>query len=201
MSSYIPVIGIVGGIGSGKSTVAGCFGELGCAIIDADRIGHELLGQPDIRSRIIRQWGRGILDGQGRIDRKRLGRIVFAEPSELAKLNEIMHPRISERIADEIARIRSAGDARGIILDAAVLIESSWDLFCDELLFVDSPQELRMERVMETRGWDEATWRRREKSQFSVDTKAGACSYRINNSTDVSHLKKRVRSLLEAITT
>jgi dephospho-CoA kinase len=201
MTADVPVIGLVGGVGAGKSTVAHCLERLGCAVIDADRIGHHLLEEIEVRDQIVQQWGRDVLDEQGRVDRKALGSIVFSDSQELARLNRIMHPRIAERIASQIALHQRGGLCRAVVLDAAVLFEAGWDRFCDEILFVDAPQDVRMKRVMENRGWDEVAFRARENSQISVDTKADACSYRIHNSTAMPHLEKRVRAILDSITT
>jgi len=199
MSSRIPVIGIVGGIGSGKSTVADLMGQKGCAVIDADRIGHELLKLPDVREALAETWGPGILDAQGRVDRAGLGRIAFGSADELVKLNAIMHPRIAAEISRRIEHLRAEQGVRAIILDAAVLLEGGWDRFCDEIVLVRSPQDVRDKRVTESRRWTSRERRQREKMQISIDTKAGSCSYEVDNSSSLAHLDKRVDELLKRI--
>lgn len=199
MTRRIPVIGIVGGIGSGKSTVAELMGRMGCAVIDADRIGHELLELPDVRDALRRIWGRRIFDDQDRVDRAALGRIVFGDGRELARLNAIMHPRIGAEIARRIEHLRAGPDVRAIVLDAAVLFEAGWERFCDATVFVHASQDVRDKRVMESRGWDRSQRRQREKMQISIDTKAASCSDGIDNSSSITHLHKRVEELLDRI--
>jgi dephospho-CoA kinase len=195
----VPVIGIVGGIGSGKSTVAELMGRMGCAVIDADRIGHELLELPDVRDALKAIWGPRILDDQGRVSRTALGKIVFGDGRELARLNAIMHPRIGTEIARRIEDLRARGQLRAIVLDAAVLFEAGWDRFCDRIVLVKASQEIRDKRVKENRGWDPSRRRQREKMQISIDTKAASCSDEIDNSSSIAHLQKRVEELLGRI--
>src|SRR5688572_22565289 len=102
----IPTLGIVGGIGSGKSLVAHTMENLGGRLINADKLGHEALEQPDIKGRLVARWGNDVLDNAGRADRKKIGRIVFADPRELKALEGLVFPYIEKRILEEIARAR-----------------------------------------------------------------------------------------------
>ena len=99
-----PVIGILGGIGSGKSTVAAEFGKLGCAVIDADRIAHEMLDEPTVKKQIIETFGNSILDSNSRIDRAKLANLAFADADSLAKLNAIVHPPVLAEVERRIER-------------------------------------------------------------------------------------------------
>jgi dephospho-CoA kinase len=191
----MPVIGIVGGVGSGKSTAAEAFVELGCARIDADALGHAVLREPDVKAAIVKQWGGAVLDAAGEVDRAALGRRVFADPAELERLNAIVHPRMGERIAAEIETIRRRNAAVGVVLDAAVLFEAGWDTLCTHVVFVDAPACVRRRRVEAARGWDAASWRRREKSQIPLDSKRRRCYASIDNSSSASCLRKQVREL------
>jgi dephospho-CoA kinase len=194
----IPVLGVVGGVGSGKSRVAEILSEFGCAVIDADRVGHEALREADIRQAVARRWPEAV-GPDGEIDRKALAGCVFGDAGDLAELNAILHPRIGERIGERIARLRETGGVRAIVLDAAVLFEAGWQEICDAVLFVDAPADLRLERVRRTRGWDERQWRDRENSQISLDIKRDACEYIVRNGSSVSHLREQLRRQLQTI--
>src|SRR5439155_10862936 len=98
----IPVIGIIGGVASGKSVVADAMRKLGGHVIAADQLGHDALLQPDIQMKIVERWGKAVLDGQGKPDRKKIGAIVFADVTQLRALESLVFPFIEERISEEI---------------------------------------------------------------------------------------------------
>ena len=127
-----PIIGILGGIASGKSSVAAAFAELGCAVIDADDIAHDLLSESHVKSLVVNEFGTDILDSSGQIDRNKLGEIAFAEESRLSTLNKILHPLIMERAEQLIGRYEGVEKIKAIVLDAALLVEVGWDKKCDE---------------------------------------------------------------------
>lgn len=195
-----PIIGIVGGIGSGKSKVASELAALGCAVLDADAIGHELLDEAEVRGQVRRRWGDGIFGSNGPdgpVDRRALGEIVFASESELAALDEILHPLIRSRLEEGIAA--ALQETPAIVIDAAVLFEAGWDELCTVVVFVDAPEKLRYQRVASSRGWSGAKWRRREKSQISLDTKRGKCDYIVDNSSSVLCLRRQVSSFFSGV--
>ncbi len=194
-----PVIGLVGGVGSGKSTVADILARRGLTRIDGDRIGHEILTRPEVRRQVVGRFGPDVLDEAGQVDRKLLGRAAFAAPDRLAELNAIMQPRIRAEIERRIAAARQDPAVPAVVLDAAILLEAGWDDLCSDLVFVRSDEAQRRDRVGKERGWDEADWRNREKSQFAVDRKAAACSYELDNRSSVSDLPARVRELIQRI--
>lgn len=193
------VIGIVGGIGAGKSTVAAELVQLGCARIDGDAIGHALLADPEVRRQIRQRWGEGVFSPEGDVRREALGEIVFADAAELRALGEILYPRIRRGIEEQIARAQADPDVRAIVLDAAVLFEAGWDDLCTHVVFVRAPQADRARRVRQQRGWDDSTWRRREKKQISLDKKAAQSDYTVDNSSGSSYLRKQVRRLFQLI--
>ena len=112
------MIGIVGGIGAGKTTASAELAALGCEVIDVDAIGHELLGDERIRQRLSARWGREIFDADGAVDRRRLGELVFDSPEELAALNEIMHPSIRVKLVELIACARAEKSVPAVVLPA-----------------------------------------------------------------------------------
>ncbi len=195
----IPIIGILGGIGSGKSTVAREFGALGCGCVDADALGHELYERPDVLAALRARFGEGVCDPSGRVDRKKLGQAAFASPESLSALNEIMHPRIRQRIIEQIERLRNQAGWQAIVVDAALLLETDWHELCDVFVYVDAPQQERRGRVEAARAWDEETWRRRENSQKTLDIKKARAEYVIDNRFSDSCLHEQVRSVLQRI--
>ncbi len=196
-SSNKPVIGIVGGIGAGKSVVANCFADQGYTLIDADTIGHALLDTQAVREAIVDTWGSDVLNAAGQVDRHALGRLVFAAPAAMAALNRIMHPRMAREIQDRIDQLTDG--SRGAVVDAAVLFEAGWDALCDSVVYVDTPFETRLERVSANRGWDEAELHRRESHQIPLDKKRALCDYALGNHASVSCLEDEVRQLIARI--
>jgi dephospho-CoA kinase len=193
----LPTIGIVGGIGSGKSLVAEVMQKLGGYLIAADPLGHEALQQPDICAKLTERWGNGILDERGHVDRRTLGRIVFANANELAALEALVFPYIEQRILQETARARTQPDFPFIILDAAIMLETGWHEYCDKILFVDAPRPLRLARLQEKRGWNEPELERREKVQMPVEEKKAHADAVIVNDGDYDKVARQVQVTLE----
>ncbi|MFO0919015.1 MAG: dephospho-CoA kinase [Planctomycetaceae bacterium] len=181
----IPVIGIVGGVGSGKSAVAKALAELvPCAVIDADRAGHQALELPDVRAALRTRFGDEIFDGQGAVIRSKLAANVFGETPEAVAargdLEQIVHPAIARLVAEQIDRHEAARDVRWILLDAAVMLEAKWRTQTDAVVFVDVSEEARWQRVQQ-RGWSQEEWKRREASQWPVERKRAAADIVIDN--------------------
>ena len=177
-----PVIGLVGGIGAGKSTVAAALVKHGGRVVAADPLGHEALEQPDIRARVIEVWGeRDILTPQGKIDRKRLGRIVFPSPVERSRLEHLVHPYIEQRLREEIANAQADPNVKFVVLDAAIMLEAGWDGVCDKLIFVDAPHVVRLDRVQSQRGWTEQELANREAVQMPSKKKKERADAVIDN--------------------
>ena len=193
----IPTIGIVGGIGSGKSTVALALQELGGFIVNGDSLGHEALCSPGIKEKLIDHWGNAVFDASGEVDRRKLGRIVFADPAELKKLEGLVFPYIEKRIREEIAAARSRPTAKFIILDAAIMLETGWNRNCDKILFVDAPRELRLARLAEKRGWDANELERREKAQMPIEDKRRRSDAVIINDGDPEKVARQAKVTLE----
>ena len=193
-----PVIGIVGGIGSGKSLAASMFGEIGCAVIDVDRIGHAVLEDPEVIDAVRRRWSDAVIGTEGSVDRGALGRIVFADPAEMTALREISWPRIGQRLARQVGEAMSNRAFRAVVVDAAVLFEAGWDANCTHVIFVDAPEALRRQRVA-CRGWSAEDLMRRENQQIPLDSKRRRCYATLHNRSSEPHLREQVRLLLERI--
>lgn len=188
------VIGILGGVASGKSAVARLLAEAGAGVLDADRIGHEVLGLAEVEAAARARWGDAIFDAAGRIDRGRLAAIVFTPPPEgpreRAALEELTHPRIAERIRGEAERLAAAG-CPAAVLDAPLLLEANWDRLCDRLVFVEAPRHVRLARALE-RGWSRAEFAAREHAQTPVEQKRARADLIIENSGDLEETREQV---------
>ena len=188
------VIGLLGGIGSGKSTVGRILAEEGCVVSDADAIVRNLLDQADIRSELISWWGEDILK-DGRIDRPGIARVVFADSEQRARLEGLLHPRVEEERRRMFAE---AGNARALVIDAPLLLEVGLDDGCDVLVFVDTPQEHRVARVKD-RGWTSEDLDAREKAQWPLDRKRQVAHYVLVNDGDFASLRRRTIDLLQSL--
>jgi dephospho-CoA kinase len=184
------LVGLTGGIGSGKSTVSAMLADRGAEIIDADQIAREVVlpGTP-AWCKIREHFGPGVLTPDGFIDRKALGELVFADPAKLAVLNEITHPAIFERIAD---RLEAAHDRHAVVvLDAALLLETELAQRVDLVLLVHAPREAQVERlVLRGMGADQAN--ARIAAQLSEDERLAGADLVIDNSGRREELGKRV---------
>jgi dephospho-CoA kinase len=178
-----PVLGLIGGMGSGKSLIAAHLARRGGRLIVGDQIGHEALRQPDIRGRVVARFGPGILAADGReIDRRKLGAVVFADPARRQALEAIVFPWIERRIREEMAEARADPAVRFVVLDAAILLEAGWNSVCDSLVYVDAPREVRMSRLAAQRNWTPEEVEAREKAQMPLEEKRGRADFVIDNS-------------------
>jgi len=194
-----PIIGLLGGIGAGKSTVAKEFEKLGCGRIDADAIGHELLKDPKVKEELKNRWGEKIFTPSGEIDRTALADIVFRSAEDIAALNRIMHPRIRQRMEQQIEAFLADPSIPAVVIDAALLTETDWQELCNILIFVSAKDELRYNRVKQSRGWDYDTWKARENLQNPLDIKASKAEYIIDNNLNESSLREQVRTIFRRI--
>jgi dephospho-CoA kinase len=177
-----PVLGLVGGIGAGKSTVATALVRHGGKVVAGDPLGHEALEQPDILARVADIWGdRGILTADGKVDRKKFGRIVFPSPVERSRLEHLVHPYIEQRIREEIEKAIADPATKFVILDAAVMLEAGWDGVCDKLVYVDAPRSVRLERVQRQRGWTDQDLANREAVQMPCEKKKERADVVVDN--------------------
>jgi dephospho-CoA kinase len=178
------VIGILGGIASGKSFVAEEFARLGAGVLDADRAGHEVLRLPWVEDAARARWGNRVLDADGQIDRSRLAEIVFADSPqgrrERTFLEQLVHPSIARLLQQQVEEMAAAGTVVAVV-DAALLLEAGWDTLCEELIFVEAEKKTRLARAA-TRGWTEEEFNAREAAQQSLDFKRSRAVAIIDNS-------------------
>lgn len=173
-SAAIPVIGITGGVGSGKSAVLAMLEKyFDTAVIQADQVARELM-QPGKASyvRIVDCFGKDILEKDGSIDRNKLSGIVFQDAERLEQLNSMTHPEVKKEILSRIARIKSEGRVRRIAVEAALLIEGGYREYLDELWYIYADDATRIARLKEGRGYSE------EKSRSIMENQLGEAEFR-----------------------
>jgi dephospho-CoA kinase len=192
-----PVIGLIGGIGGGKSSTAEAFRRRRAKVISGDRLGHEALIQPAIKEKLVQRWGRGILNEDGEIDRRRVATIVFADPTDRAALEALSFPWIERRISEEIAAAQADPAVSVIVLDAAVMLEAGWDRFCDRIVYVDAPPEVRLKRLALERGWTREEVEARERAQYSAALRRGRADATIDNGSMPDQLFEQVEQLIK----
>ncbi|MBL7152191.1 MAG: dephospho-CoA kinase [Phycisphaerae bacterium] len=194
-----PIIGILGGIGSGKSTVANEFGKLGCGVVNADNLAHALLDEEGVRDEVVGVFGGRICDSSGRINRRKLAGIVFADAEKLSLLNKIIHPLVLEEAESLIRQYNEQSNIKAVVLDMPLLVEVGWDKHCDKLVFVECDRQLRSERAGKTGIFGENEQKIRENSQISLDSKVGLADNTIDNNSDFSELVRQVADIFSSI--
>lgn len=191
------IIGIAGGIGSGKSHVAAVFARLGCVVSDSDRQAREALTRREVVDTLRAWWGDGVAPG-GVVDRAAVAHVVFHDPAQRAKLEQLIHPLVHAQRADEVVRAAASGK-RAVVVDAPLLFEAGIDRECDAVVFVDCPREERLARVKASRGWDEAELTRREAAQWPLERKRAACRFVVHNDRAHPDLERQVGEVLGAL--
>jgi dephospho-CoA kinase len=190
------VIGLIGGIGSGKSRVSALLAERGARVLSGDEAGHEALRQPEVRARVVERWGPGVLDAQGEVDRRRLAGRVFGEPAERRALEAMVWPWIGRRLREQVAAARADPGVKFVLLDAAVLLEAGWNDVCDWLVYVHAPRAVRVRRLAGQRGWSAKEVEAREQAQLSLTDKARRADFALDNSGPPEALARQVDDLL-----
>lgn len=191
------IIGLTGGIGSGKSTVAEMLAERGAEVIDADRIAREVL-EPgtDGLAEVVSRFGEEVLLDDGRLDREALASIVFSDERARADLNAIVHPRVGREIARRLDSIRERGGREGrervVVLDVPLLVESASGREHDAVVVVTAPAQDRIRRLHEQRGMDPSDVRARIASQASDEQRLEHATHVIDNSGDREQLEAQV---------
>ncbi len=191
------IIGVLGGVASGKSAVAKMFEQLGAMRLDADRVGHDVLEETDVVASSLNRWGEQIRDPQGGLDRRAIARLVFAPTpqaeEELRFLERLTHPHITEQLKRDIATAAEQGYG-AVVLDAAVMIKAGWDRLCNRMVFVDVPRVER-ERRARQRGWTAAQFAAREASQLPLALKRQRAQIVIDNSGTLEETFDQVRTV------
>jgi len=193
------VIGLTGGIGSGKSTVSQMLSELGTIVIDADKVGHEAL-KPDteVWQEIVATFGEDILAPGGEIDRKKLAGRVFGDLEALARLNRIMHPTMYDMIRAQLEGYRRQG-IDVVILEAPLLLEAGWTSLVDEIWVTVASEPTVLMRLQQRSELSESEALTRMSSQLSLHERITRADVVINTDCELTELKARVRELWQEL--
>lgn len=186
------VAGLTGGIASGKSTVSAFLSEAGAAIVDADKIARDAVtrGRPAWKA-VVEHFGKAMLRPDGEIDRKRLGDIIFNDPEQKERLNQIVHPEVILETARQLGRIRGQSPEAVAVLDVPLLIEARMHEELDEIIVVYIPQTLQVQRLMKRDNIDRVDALARIRSQMSIEEKKGYATLLVDNSGPLSATRKR----------
>lgn len=183
------VIGLTGPTGAGKSTVLDALAALDCAVIDCDALYHRLLDtSPVLLEELTQRFGKSILNCQGKLDRKALGRVVFADPQALLELNAIAHRHVLDACRPLIDQARVQG-RRGVVIEAIALIESGLADLCDVTVAVIAPREVRLRRIISRDNIPEEYARKRVEAQKPDEYYVNSCDLTITNDGTMSQAK------------
>lgn len=199
MNSKTPIIGLCGGVGAGKTTVANEFATLGALVISSDQLNHDVLSDPAVAAELASWWGPEVLNADGAVDRSAVARRVFDNPNERKRLESLVHPLIAQRRADMIQHGIADPAVKAIILDSPLLFESDLDRRCDVVIYIEAERDLRLQRVQRTRGWNQQELNRRERWQLTPAEKRSRAKFVIDNSSSREQLAARVHSLFRDI--
>ena len=193
------VIGLTGGIGSGKSTVSGFLAELGAVIIDADKVGHELL-KPDteIWQQIVAAFGKQILTSGVETSRKKLASLVFGSPRRLELLNQLMHPEMKKAVKAQLLEYRRQG-ASVVVLEAPLLVEADWTELVDEVWVTIASESTVLERLEQQTGLSQTEALARIRSQLPARERAKHAGVVINTEKSPDELRTKVKELWQRL--
>jgi dephospho-CoA kinase len=187
------IIGLIGGIGTGKSTVAAMLSEFGAVHVDADKLGHQVYRKgTSCWQEVVAEFGQDVLDSEGEIDRKALASLVFADPLKLERLGRIVQPRIRSRIEELIEEHAARGDST-MVIEAAALTQVGWGGLVDEVWLVVSTEEVAVRRLMKDRGYSEEQAAERIRLQSSLNLNKQRADVVIENVGSEETLRKAVR--------
>lgn len=193
-------VGLTGGIASGKSTVAGMLRARGCPVIDADRLAHELIapGQPAF-DEVVREFGGDVRAAGGSVNRERLAAIVFAEPAKLARLNEIVHPRVIAASEAELARLAREQPGGVAFVEAALLVEAGYYRQLDKLVVTWCGPEQQLERLLAKGRLSREQAEQRLAAQLPSEEKRRLADYVIDTSGTLASVEEQVGRMLEEL--
>ncbi|HLJ44777.1 MAG TPA: dephospho-CoA kinase [Bryobacteraceae bacterium] len=193
-------VGLTGGLASGKSFVGHALAGLGCHLIEADELGHQvLLPGGEAYDAVIHEFGNGILDDEGLIDRRRLGALVFADPEQLKKLNGLVHPPVRAREKELEERAAQLDPGGIVVVEAAILVETGSYKGFDRLIVAACPLEVQVERAMRRSGLTEEEVRARLSRQLPLEEKVKVADYVIDTSGSKENTLEQVRRVHESL--
>ncbi len=194
-----PIIGISGGIGSGKTFVAQLFGELGCLVINSDQQVAQAYLRQDIKDTLRAWWGGQVFNSDGQVNRRAIARKIFDDDVQRRRLEGLLHPLVMQMRDDAMAVASNNPAVLAYVWDTPLLFETGLNHDCDALVFVEAPREVRLERLTTQRRWDEAELFKREKLQLPLDNKQEMSDYNIRNTAGADQVRIQVREVLSRI--
>ena len=194
-----PVIGISGGIGSGKSFVARLFEEFGCVVINSDDQVSEAYRRVGVKDTLRRWWGDAVFQEDGEIKRGAIAARIFTDAAEKRRLEGLLHPLVTEMRDQAMAKEADNPKVLAYLWDTPLLFETGLYRDCDALVFVDAPREMRLDRLRRQRRWEDAELSRRENLQMPLDNKEEMSEYKIRNTAGADQVRIQVREVLSRI--
>ena len=193
------VIGLTGGIGSGKSTVSQFLAELGAVVIDTDKVGHEALKPGgEAWQQVVNAFGEEIATPPGDIDRRKLGEIVFNDAEALAQLNRIVHPRIYDMVRDQLEEYRQEG-VGVLVLEVPLLVEAGWTSLVDEVWVTVASEATVLKRIKERTGLSEQESLARIRSQLPLEERISHADVAIDTDCSLDGLKAEIKELWQKL--
>jgi dephospho-CoA kinase len=194
------LIGITGGIGSGKTEMAKIFQKLGAKILSGDEIGKDVVEKnPQLLKKLVKTFGDEILDSKKRLNRKKLGKIAFSSPSLTKKLNSIVHPFLLKDLKEKIKSLKKKGYKKTLVIDAALIVEWELQKELDYLIFVDCSKEKRIKRLTQQKDYSRKEAEGRIKAQLPESKKRKLADFTIENEGNVRELRKSAEALWNKI--
>jgi dephospho-CoA kinase len=194
-----PVIGLTGQIAAGKTLVSRFLSELGCAVIHADALAHDVLHSPEMTDFLRTNFGESVFTPEGQVDRRKMGEIVFADPEKKRLLEGYIHPRVIARQDQLIAQYQQDPAFKAIVIEVPLLFESGLKDRCDYIILVEADRPIRQQQVMENRGWDEKELARREKFLYSIYLKRSFADAIIYNNSTFDACRQQVETIFSRI--
>jgi len=194
------VVGITGGVGSGKTVVSRHLGSLGCHVIDADGIARHLVDQhTDIQNQLKHAFGSQVFDTSGKLKRRELGKIVFQDSNKLKKLNQIIQPILIEKIKNQISIFQKRNQGMIIVVDMAIIFEAEVDDLFDNIVVVNTPEDKRIKWLSKNRNWSVSEIQQRMHSQFKIQYKKNRADFIVENESTMDDLRIKTEELFQNI--
>ncbi len=194
-----PIVGLAGGIGAGKTTVAKMLGELGAGVIESDALGRLEINSREVKKVLRRWWGGDVLTADGSVDRKKVAAIVFRDPAQRHRLEALLHPRIAVRRADMMTEFEKQPRIIIVVLDSPLLYETDLDLMCDAVIFVDARPDVRLPRSEKAYRWTKEEIGQREKTQQPLDMKRARADHICDNNSTLAALRTQLERVFSQI--
>ena len=196
----LTIVGVIGGIASGKSNFTNILQSLGAEKIDADALAHVVLKRPLVIRMLTQLIGSGILNSKGEVDRSKMAEIAFpldgSRSQALKHLEEVTHPLIHAEAVRRLSALSETGETKSVVIDAPLLLEAGWAPMCDAIVFIDTPEHVRMARAA-ARGWSEKHFRAREAIQLPLEEKRLRATHMVSGELSTDKLVDFGRRLLQ----